>query len=175
MSIKDALASIPSVNEQPWTPRADFDGVQGEVATQAYSTEVDLDDAEAIDQIIRDAGLDPARVMCVDHPRISTWDVPGHGRQWAYKLKLAPRPKSRANVAAIMDGIEPSTPRVRKRGGHWATVQIGDVHIGKAAEAGGGTESILARYKTMLDNALDELHLLDRPALKAFMSRSLAT
>lgn len=161
MSIKDALSAIPSVSERPWTPRAEFDGQTGEVATAAYAHEVDLDDAEAIDQIIRDAGLDPARVMCTEHPRISTWDVPGHGRQWAYKLKLAPRPKSRADVAAIMAGIEPAVPRIRKRGSHWATIQIGDVHIGKAAEAGGGTESILQRYKAMLDNALDELHLLD--------------
>lgn len=161
MSIKDALAAIPSVTEQPWTPRADFDGCSGEVATQAYTDEVDLDDAEAIDQIIRDAGLDPTRVMCVEHPRVSTWDVVGHGRQWAYKLKLAPRSKSKANVAQILAGIEPAAPRVRKRGSHWATVQIGDVHIGKSAEAGGGTESILARYKQMLDNALDELNLCD--------------
>ena len=161
MSIKDALAAVPSVTEQPWTPKATFDGQSGEVATQAYSSEVNLDDAEAIDQIIRDAGLDPTRVMCTEHPRISTWDVPGHGRQWAYKLKLAPRSKSKANVDAILQGIEPATPRIRKTGGRWATVQIGDVHIGKSAEAGGGTESILARYKTMLNKALDELNLLD--------------
>ena len=161
MSIKDALASIPSVTEQPWTPKAVFDGCSGEVATAAYDTEVDLDDAEAIDQIIRAAGLDPARVMCTEHPRVSTWDVPGHGRQWAYKLKLAPRSKSRTDVDRIMQGIEPAEPKVRKRGSHWATVQIGDVHIGKSAEAGGGTESILQRYKAMLDNALDELHLCD--------------
>ena len=161
MSIADIMASVPSVTERPWTPKADFDGCSGEVATAAYDTEMDLDDAEAIDQIIKDAGLDPTRVMCTDHPRVSTWDVPGHGRQWAYKLKLAPRSKSRADVAAIMAGIEPSAPQVRKRGSHWATVQIGDVHIGKSAEAGGGTESILARYRQMLDNALDELNLCD--------------
>ena len=45
MSIKDALASIPSVSEQPWTPKAVFDGCSGEVATAAYDDEVDLDDA----------------------------------------------------------------------------------------------------------------------------------
>lgn len=161
MSIKDALAAIPSVTEQPWTPRADYDGQSGEVATAAYSDEVDLDDAEAIDQIIRDAGLDPTRVMCVEHPRISTWDVPGHGRQWAYKLKLAPRSKSKSNVDAILAGIEPGVQARKRKGRRWATVQIGDVHIGKSAEAGGGTESILARYRTMLNNALDELNLLD--------------
>ena len=161
MSIKDALAAIPSVVEQPWTPKAVFDGCSGEVATAPYDDEVNLDDSEAIDQIIRDAGLKPEQVMCTEHPRVSTWDVPGHGRQWAYKLKLAPRSKSRTDVDRIMQGIEPAAQKVRKRGSHWATVQIGDVHIGKSAEAGGGTESILARYRQMLDNALDELNLCD--------------
>lgn len=161
MSIADIMASVPSVTERPWTPKADFDGCSGEVATAAYDTEMDLDDAEAIDQIIRDAGLDPQRVMCVDHPRISTWDVPGHGRQWAYKLQLAPRSKQRADVDRILAGIQPAAPKVLKRGSHWATIQIGDVHIGKSAEAGGGTESILQRYKAMLNNALDELNLCD--------------
>ena len=161
MSIKDIMAQVPSVTEQPWTPKAVFDGCSGEVATAAYDDEVDLDDSEAIDQIIRDAGLDPARVMCTEHPRISTWDVPNHGRQWAYKLKLAPRSKSRTDIDRIMAGIEPAAQKVRKRGSHWATIQIGDVHIGKSAEAGGGTESILQRYKAMLDNALDELNLCD--------------
>jgi len=161
VSLADSLAAMPHAVEAPWTPRADYDGQSGEVATQAYGHELDLDDAEAIDQIIRDAGLDPEKVMCVDHPRVSTWDVPGHGRQWAYKLRLAPRPKSRANVAAILDGIRPGAPARKKQGPHWATLQIGDVHIGKAAEAGGGTESILRRYRTSLNNAVSELKLLD--------------
>lgn len=159
--ISNALAAIPSVVEAPWTPQATFDGCTGEVATAAVSEEVNLDDSEAIDELITKAGLDPLRVMCVEHPRVSTWDVPGHGRQWAYKLKLAPRSKSKSNVAAILAGIQPAQSRQRKRGGHWATVQIGDVHIGKSAEAGGGTESILERYRLMLNNAVDELHLLD--------------
>lgn len=161
MSLADSLSKMPHAVEPPWTPRADYDGQSGEVATAAYSHELDLDDTEAIDQIIRDAGMDPAKVMCVSHPRVSTWDVPGHGRQWAYKLTLAPRPKSRADVRALLDSIEPGEPAQRKTGGHWATVQIGDVHIGKSAEAGGGTESILARYRKSIDNAVEELALLD--------------
>lgn len=161
MSIARSLTNMPHAVEPPWTPRAEYDGQSGEVATQAYSDEVDLEDAEAIDQIIRDAGLDPTKVMCVDHPRVSTWDVPNHGRQWAYKLRLAPRPKSRANVAQIMAAIEPGHAVPRKVGGHWATLQIGDVHIGKAAEAGGGTESILQRYRETLNNAVAELALLE--------------
>lgn len=161
MSLARSLTNMPHAVEPPWTPKAEYDGQTGEVATQAYTDEVDLDNAEAIDQIIRDAGLDPTKVMCVEHPRVSTWDVPNHGRQWAYKLKLAPRPKSRADVAKILESIEPAHAVPRKVGGYWATIQIGDVHIGKAAEAGGGTESILQRYREMLNNAVAELALLD--------------
>jgi UDP-2,3-diacylglucosamine pyrophosphatase LpxH len=160
VNLRDSLAAMPNAVEAPWTPRADYDGQTGEVATAAYSAELDLDDQTAIDQIIKDAGLDPDKVMCVYHPRVSTWDVPGHGRQWAYKLRLAPRPKSRADVKALLDSIQPGVPARRKTGPHWATIQIGDVHIGKSAEAGGGTESILQRYRTSLNNAVAELQML---------------
>lgn len=160
-SITDALTSRPTAQEAANTPTATFDGCSGKIETRRYTEPINLHDSDAIDQIITDAGLDPATVMCVSHPRVSTWDVPNHGRQWAYKLELAPRSKTRPDVKALLADITTPTPAHTKTGKHWATVQIGDVHIGKSAEAGGGTESILARYRQSIANALEQLELLD--------------
>lgn len=160
--IAKALSAAPAVSEAPWKPAATFDGVAGDVATGGYNQPVDTSDGEAMDQLLRDAGLDPAQVMCVGHPRVSTWDVPGHGKQWAYRFRLCPRPKSKAMVDAVLQGIRKGKAAKAKTvdGGHWLTVQIGDVHLGKAAEAGGGTEAILERYHAMLDSAVAEYKLL---------------
>lgn len=156
-----ALAARPTAAEPQHTPKATFDGQSGEIQTRPYDEPVNLDDSDAMDKFIDDAGLDSSQVMCVSYPKISTWDVPGHGRQWSYKLELAPRSKSRPDIAALLADIDTPAPTVRKTGGYWATLQLGDVHIGKSAEAGGGTEQILARYQGSIGNALAQLQLLD--------------
>lgn len=160
-SMTETLTAAPNVVEAPWRPTSTYDGQRGEIASRPYPERLDLEDSAAIDKIITDAGFDPAQVMCVTHPKVSSWDVPNHGQMHAYKLELMPRTTSRAQVEQIIAGITPPEPVPPRRGRHWATVQIGDVHLGKHIDAGGGTERILARYRQTLANATAELQLLE--------------
>lgn len=157
-----ALTAVPAVQEAPWKPTADFDGQTGEVLTRGYAQEMDPDNPDAMDQLLTDAGLDPSKVMAVGPVRVSTWDVPGHGKQWSYRFRLVARLRPGFDVDTVLAGIRPGDPQqsTADAGGHWYTLQVGDIHLGKSAEAGGGTERILARYQQTLDNAVAELKLL---------------
>lgn len=103
-------------------------------------------------------GLDPEKYVIEGAVRHSAWDVPSHGVQHAYKARIVEKPEHAADIQDVLDEIWVEQPKGLFPCTNWRTLQIGDTHIGKSELAGGGTETIVKRWKESVANALAGWH-----------------
>lgn len=148
------LAQPPATKE--WTPGVTFDGNEGWVTTTAEPGKEPSKDQ--IDQIIRTSNLDPDEIT-VDwnaKPRISTHIGPdGELLQAWYKFGIQKRPEREFDVEDILESIYGEFEDVEGDAYRsWRNVVISDQHIGKSEEDGGGTETIIERWREGVRNAL---------------------
>lgn len=141
------LAQPPAPKD--WTPGVTFDGNEGWVTTTAEPGKEPSKDQ--IDQIIRTSNLDPDEIT-VDwnaKPRISTHIGPdGELLQAWYKFGIQKRPEREFDVEDILESIYGEfEPIDRSDVPYWRNVVISDQHIGKSEEDGGGTETLIERWK----------------------------
>lgn len=152
MSLEDHL-KIPTVEESKgeYKPRLEWDGSTGFLQTRGLTAEPDHSD------ILREVGLDPAKVRIIGDPRISKWQT--YDERWltAYKFILAPT--GSAGIEELMKGINRKrAPRTQAQGDgvfHWL---VGDLQLGKVD--GDGTEGIVERYLSSVDAGVAEFKAL---------------
>lgn len=153
-------ATVTNVNDlnkltppppEGWTSGVQWDGESGEVTTPPIpeGQEVDWEDVLSV------FGLSPDTHMIDGPVRFSVWDVPGHGLQRAYRARVVIKPERAFEVDDLLDEIyldEINPPTTT--GQYWLTLQIGDTHIGKGVDDGGGTQAICNQWKTSVTRAL---------------------
>ena len=150
----DALKKLNTPAPTGWTPGVQWDGNSGYVTTQP-SDDPDEPRDKRWDEVLQRFGLDPERYL-VDGPvRHSAWDVPGHGIQHSHRAKIVERPERRFDVEDLLDNIYTDVPTPHPLRG-WRTIVISDQHLGKSAEDGGGTETLINRWKFGVDRALED-------------------
>lgn len=144
----DALKSL-STPQPPagWSPGVTWDGESGYVTTHPTS-DTEKPGEDQWDHVLEHFGLDPA-VYMIDGPvRHSAWDVPNHGTQRSYRARVVMRPEREFDVEDILESIYGEfEPIDRSDVPYWRNVVISDQHIGKSEEDGGGTETLIERWK----------------------------
>lgn len=155
MGFADDLANATTSEEPKYRPKVEFDGDTGTV-TSGLLRDVPATSGE----ILALFGLGDEWVPHSE-PRIKRmWKAPGCDDA-GFVIDLDIRRKPALDWRAALSVEKAPTPTVTPTVGPWFTFQVGDIHIGKSEAAGGGTESIVARYRQSLEAALIEARRVD--------------
>lgn len=173
MSLADSYDEYPSVEEQAYAPRVEFDGSSGYVQTGAIDPGVDI--PETIRGILRDIGYDADTLHLGRTLKASHWqqaravrDAEGHKTGdhetvWlhAVKVELMLNPQSPpVDIEALVQKTRKKAPSTGTPG-HWFVFQGSDQQIGKISRDG-STEQIVERYIESVDAAKAEFKRLKR-------------
>lgn len=156
MASLDDLNNITPDNPHGWTPGVHLDGDDGYITTPP-THEVNHED---VARILAASRLNPDDFI-VDWSRSSRitthLNADGDLVQAWYKLPFYRKPDRTFDVAELIGNIHttPDAPPTTG-GGDWLTVMLSDQHIGKAAEAGGGTNVIVDRWKQSVVDAVGD-------------------
>lgn len=155
MTNLDDLNNIPPEPPQGWTPGLHLDGDTGYITTPP-TYEINHED---VARILEASRLNPDDFI-VDWSRSSRitthLNAAGELVQAWYKLPFYRKPDRTFDVADLIGNIHTTTDAPATTTGDWLTVMLSDQHIGKAASAGGGTDTIIARWKHSVLSALGD-------------------
>lgn len=136
-----------------WNPGLTWDGKSGQVTS--YPLDTDTPEDSVWDEVLEKFGLDHTKYMIIPPVKRTAWDVPGHGVQHSFRATIVERAERSVDIEDLLDSIYlGEIPPIPKRNNKWRTLQIGDTHIGKGKDAGGGTETIVSRWKSSVATAL---------------------
>lgn len=152
MSTVEDLTNLPPTGPAGETPGVHLEGDSGFVTTP-----VDKQNHEDVAAILRASRLDPDDFF-VDwskSARITTQlDANGDLVQMWTKLPLYRRPERTVDVQDLVERIHEPAEQPAEPARDDLTIMLTDQHIGKSAEAGGGTERIAQRWKESVMLAL---------------------
>ena len=133
----EPLAKRPQapLQKPPVTPGHEWDGTTGYIQTRWTPGSTEPDDS-VWDDLIRELGMDPAKVMVAGTPRISSWDAQtkdGVERLFSYRAQLAPRGRSAADIDALVVAAKRGAfvPKAVDTDRAYV-VALGDLQLGKA-------------------------------------------
>lgn len=176
-SLADSYDSYPSVEEQAYTPRVEFDGSAGYVQTGPIPVGADI--PEVVNGILRDIGYNPETLHLGRTLKASHWQQAravrdAEGKRtgdmetiWLHAVKVE---LLLTGYTAPVD-IEAIVTRTRKKPpptgqpGYWFVFQAADQQIGKISRDG-STEQIVERYIESVDAAKAEFKRLKRRGIE---------
>lgn len=153
MSSLDDLGAIAPEPPPGFTPGLHLDGDEG------YVTTVPTEDNHAdVASVLKAAQLNPDDFI-VDWARAARitahLDAAGNLVQRWLKFPVTRKPQRTFDVQQLVANIHTPVKKPRKAKNDAAlTLMLSDQHIGKAAEAGGGTDMIIERWKQSVSRAL---------------------
>ena len=158
----DSEAAPPAKRPQaplqkpPVTPGHEWDGTTGYIQTRWTPGSTEPDDS-VWDDLIRELGMDPAKVMVVGTPRISSWDAQtkdGVERLFSYRAQLAPRGRSAADIDALVVAAKRGAfiPKAVCTDRAYV-VALGDLQLGKACSD--GLEGTVDRFFRALADSVE--------------------
>ena len=149
------LKNIPPEPPSGWKPGVEFDGLEGYITTHP-TEQVNHED---VAKILRASRLNPDDFI-VDWTSATrvTSHIGADGQlvQAWYKLGFHRKPDRTFDVEDLLDDIYDIEEPTRQPDTGWRTILITDQHIGKSAAAGGGTETIIQRWKMGVEKALKD-------------------
>lgn len=155
MSNLDDLKNLSTPPPQGFTPGVYWSGDEGYV-TVAPSEEPP--NREDLDYLIAEAKLDPETIEVDWSKRTSIslhTDDAGNMVQCWYKLPIRLKPDRTFDVEELVAHIG-DHPGFLTPGNGWRTIMLSDQHIGKSEDEGGGTETIVERWKQSVATALQD-------------------
>lgn len=175
--LEDALenmAAYPRADEVEYTPRTEFDGIEGGYIQTGPLTSAPTD----YDNILREFGYNPDVVQIVGHPKVSRWQQRARIRgtadyetSWlsAYRFTIAPREQVAAtDIDAIIARVK-KTPATGV-GPHVFVFQASDLQcgkVGKTPDGGPSTPHIAKRYLESVEAAVGEFKRLKKLGIEA--------
>ena len=153
MSSLDNLGEIAPDPPPGVTPGLVLDGDTGYVTTKPTG-----DNHADVAAVLKAAQLNPDDFV-VDWARAARitvhLDAAGNLVQRWLKFPIDRKPQRAFNVQELVDTIHTPVRRVRKpKSQDVLTIMLSDQHIGKSAEAGGGADMIIERWKQSVSRAL---------------------
>lgn len=151
----DDLKNLPTPAPTGWAPGVEWDGATGHITV---ATKGEQPDPKKIDGVLDSSpflGSDEVMVDWSARPKVTVQhdDAGNLVRAW-YRLTLVQKPKRGFDVDSLIERIHTDEIPHHTPTSGWRTILVADTHIGKGADAGGGSEYLAKKWIDSVTNAL---------------------